>query len=305
LFGALAVLACLGTFVAFVAAVLPSLFGVSRSEAAVALFASAGVTVLVLTSVLTWFAYCHRSVPIVRRTASTSRPKRVAFVVAFSHVTPKEQYLQNEIVAGLANKRLAEWVRQEAQGFCAVLTQEAVIRAFDASSADCGPRPATTIGKTPVFPMHKHDPHTNVRTLATLACALDRMKGFDGEFALVLVAHPGHVERAGRALSVLYSGAILDTPDSAGLLRDMPYSRAGSSEPLQWAVRELLFARPIEFGQRAFTRLPWRWCRPACPAEVSLGPIDWKEVLTPDPVASAPARRPCREDADQHPQRPL
>lgn len=207
---------------------------------------------VILSLVLVHFAYFHK----LHRTHSSLPDGSVAIVVAFEAENADAE------LAGLANRDLANWLDNNARKFSLIMTQEAVIWALDES----GKMPSTAVDvpraghlhDVEVRRIHRHIPGANVRTLETLCCAKQWFGNEEPE-TIVLVAHPKHYERACRDLRSQFKKSRIV---NSGITEDS-YSTDFFLNPIIWAGRELLVARPMEYWMRKG--------KPACRPDVTWG----------------------------------
>ena len=126
------------------------------------------------------------------------------------------------LIPGAANEQIATLLEDNAGRFVAVLTQQAVSDAL----AD----PTRLADGTPVYQMHRHC-DVPVFTFAALAAALERLA--EGDWPLVVIAHPGHLRRVRMNMQAL-AGARPVHYLAVGPTR---YQDAHWSRPLYWIVK--------------------------------------------------------------------
>ncbi len=200
-----------------------------------------GLLLLLLT--LVFFAHVHTlHCPIAELPEAS-----VAFAPAFE---PQDALAQ---LPGPGNQELANWLAANAKRFSCILTQEAIIWALQHQAPGNGfvPNPNADdvslvghLNSIPVYRMHRHVSGARVRTQETLSLALGRF-GANDPPVIVLVAHDKHFERAYRDLRSMYPNTVVNPG-----IRNVPYRNRNLLRPIEWAFRELVIARPLEFVQR-------------------------------------------------------
>lgn len=193
----------------------------------------------------------------------------VALALAFLNMGPEDPAQPyGRLIPGAANEQIAATLEANAARFVAVLTQQAVSDAL----AD----PTRLADGTPVYQMHRHC-DVPVYTFAALSAALDRLP--DGDWPLVVIAHPRHLPRVRMNMQAL-AGA---RPVHYWAAEPTRYQDTHWSRPVYWAVKNGLgwLVDGLLVASRRWPRLGKVWgpgmsaigAHSQCPDAARLGAI--------------------------------
>jgi len=194
----------------------------------------------------------------------------IALALAFLNLGPADPAQPfGRLIPGAANRQIAALLEANASRLAAVLTQQAV--------SDGLADPTCLADGTPVYQMHRHC-DVPVYTFAALAAALDRLP--EGDWPLVVIAHPRHLRRVRMSMQALADGRqIYYLAGQPTLYQDAHWTR-----PLYWTIKNGL-GWLVDGLLVASLRWPWvgKVCgrllaalgaHSQCPAEARLGKLD-------------------------------